>query len=176
MAFKIAYFFINMIYFEIIKMQRVIYPLNFDFYMSFPLRIHVMMRKYLVLFLLILYEKHINKRFTCGRFQLVVGSSFCSSSQLEVFSYWITCNNSSTADPGYSGQRFFQPRFLCQYDPSFLCTGCSLNIVFFFDHFIIIRTPAFLSFPSVSVCVHTPGRQNTSAKAELTEFRKITKF
>ena len=34
-----------------------------------------------------------------------------------------------------------------------------------------IRTLAFLSFPSLSVCVHIPGRQNTSA----TELKKITK-
>ena len=31
-------------------------------------------------------------------------------------------------------------------------------------------------FPSVSVCVHTPGRKKTSAAAELAEFRKITTF
>ena len=35
---------------------------------------------------------------------------------------------------------------------------------------------AFLCFPSVSVCVHTPGRENTSAAAELAEFRKIQKI
>ena len=32
------------------------------------------------------------------------------------------------------------------------------------------------SVPSVSVCVHTPGRYKTSAAAEQAEFRKITKF
>ena len=37
-------------------------------------------------------------------------------------------------------------------------TGCSLNIVFFSEDFKIFRTLAFLCFPSVSVCVHTPGR------------------
>ena len=45
-------------------------------------------------------------------------------------------------------------------------TVCSINIVFF----------CLSRFSSVSVCVHTPGRQNTSAAAELTEFRKITTF
>ena len=54
-------------------------------------------------------------------------------------------------------------------------TGCSLNIVFLED-FKIFRTLAFLCFPSVSVCVHTLGRKNTSAAAELAEFRRITKF
>ena len=32
-----------------------------------------------------------------------------------------------------------------------------------------------MGFPSVSVCVHN-GRSNTSAAAELAEFRKITAF
>ena len=50
-------------------------------------------------------------------------------------------------------------------------TGCSLNIVFFSELFKI-----FWTLPSVSVCVHTPGRQNTSAAAEPAELRKITKF
>ena len=40
----------------------------------------------------------------------------------------------------------------------------------------MFRTLAFLCFPSVLVCVHTPGRYKTSAAAELVEFRKITKF
>ena len=40
----------------------------------------------------------------------------------------------------------------------------------------MFRTLAFLCFPLVSVCVHTPGRYNTSAGAELAELRKITKF
>ena len=34
---------------------------------------------------------------------------------------------------------------------------------------------AFLGFPSVSVCVHN-DRSNTSAAAELAEFRRITAF
>ena len=55
-------------------------------------------------------------------------------------------------------------------------TECSLNIVFFSENFEIFRTLASLCFPSVSVCEHTPDRQNTSAAAELAEFRKITKF
>ena len=37
-------------------------------------------------------------------------------------------------------------------------TGCSLNIVFFSKDFRIFRTLAFLCFPLMSVCVHTPGR------------------
>ena len=37
-------------------------------------------------------------------------------------------------------------------------TGCSLNIVFFSEFLKIFRTLAFLCFPSVFVCVHTPGR------------------
>ena len=37
-------------------------------------------------------------------------------------------------------------------------TGCSLNIVFFFEDFKLFQTLAFLCFLSVSVCVHTPGR------------------
>ena len=36
-------------------------------------------------------------------------------------------------------------------------------------------TLVVLCFPLVSVCVHTPGRQNSSAAAELEESRKITK-
>ena len=48
--------------------------------------------------------------------------------------------------------------------------------VFFFEDFEIFRTLAFLRFPSVSVCLYIPGRQNTSAAAGLAEFRKITKF
>ena len=47
-------------------------------------------------------------------------------------------------------------------------TGCSLNIVFFFEDSKTFRTLAFLCFSSVSVCVHTSGRQ-TSAAAELAE-------
>ena len=46
----------------------------------------------------------------------------------------------------------------------------------FSEDFKIFRTLAFLCFSLVSVCVHTPGRQNTSAAAELAEFRKITKL
>ena len=58
-------------------------------------------------------------------------------------------------------------------------TGCSLNIVFFFR--ILKSIPdsvLFLFSLGASVCttVHTPGRQKTSAAAELAEFRKITKF
>ena len=37
-------------------------------------------------------------------------------------------------------------------------TGCSLNIVFFSENFKIFRTLAFLCYPSVAVCVHTPRR------------------
>ena len=55
-------------------------------------------------------------------------------------------------------------------------TGCSLNIVFLSKDFRIFRTLAFLCFPLLSVCVHTPGRWNTSDAAELTEFRKNTNF
>ena len=46
----------------------------------------------------------------------------------------------------------------------------------FLEDFRIFKTLAFLCFPSVSVCVHTTGRYNTSAAVELTEIRKITKF
>ena len=58
---------------------------------------------------------------------------------------------------------------------------CITNRVFikycvFLKYFKIFRTLVFLCFPLVSVCVHTAGRQNTSAAAELAEFRKITKF
>ena len=42
----------------------------------------------------------------------------------------------------------------------------------FLEDLKIFRTLAFLS---MSLCVHTPGRQNTSAAAELAEFRKIKK-
>ena len=58
---------------------------------------------------------------------------------------------------------------------AFYDTGCSLNIVFYFEDLKIFWTLAFLRFPSVSVCVHIPGRKNTSAAAELAEFRKIKK-
>jgi len=44
----------------------------------------------------------------------------------------------------------------------------------FSKDFRIFRTLTFLCFPLVSVCVHTPGRKNTGAAAELAEFRKIT--
>ena len=46
----------------------------------------------------------------------------------------------------------------------------------FFEDFKIFRTLTSLCFPSVSLCVHKPGKQNTSSPAELTECRKITKF
>ena len=46
----------------------------------------------------------------------------------------------------------------------------------FFQYLKIFRTLALLCFPSVSVCVHAPCRQNTIAAAKLAEFRKITKF
>ena len=42
-----------------------------------------------------------------------------------------------------------------------------------FQKFRIFRTLAFICFPLVSACVHTPGRQNTSPTAELAELRKI---
>ena len=42
-------------------------------------------------------------------------------------------------------------------------TGCSLNFVFFSEDFKIFQTLAFLCSPSMSVCVHTPGRLKTSA-------------
>ena len=64
-----------------------------------------------------------------------------------------------------------------------LYTGCSLNIVFFQTFWNIFRTLVSLCLPWVSVCVHWTsrldrhdGRSNTSAAAELAEFRKITTF
>ena len=52
----------------------------------------------------------------------------------------------------------------------------SLDIVFFFRRFWnIFRTLASLGFPSVSVSAHN-GRSNTSAAAELADFRNITTF
>ena len=43
-------------------------------------------------------------------------------------------------------------------------TGCSLNIVFFFENFKnIFRSLAFLCFPSVSVCVHSLWAGRTPA-------------
>ena len=42
----------------------------------------------------------------------------------------------------------------------------------FSKEFRIFRTLVFLCFPSVSVCVHILGRENTSDAAELAEFRK----
>ena len=47
------------------------------------------------------------------------------------------------------------------------------QILRFFEDF---NTYSGLCFPSVSVCGHTPGRQNTSAAAELAELRKLKKF
>ena len=55
-----------------------------------------------------------------------------------------------------------------------VCTGCSLNIVFFTKTFEYSGLWSFSVL--VSVCVHTLGRQNTSAVAKLKEFRIITKF
>ena len=55
-------------------------------------------------------------------------------------------------------------------------TGCSLNIVFFFQDCQIYSGLWPLSVShSLSVCVHN-GMSNTSAAAELAEFRKITTF
>ena len=49
------------------------------------------------------------------------------------------------------------------------------KILSLFEDFKFFRTLiAFLGFPSVSVCVVHNGRLNTSAAAELAEFRKIT--
>ena len=56
------------------------------------------------------------------------------------------------------------------------CTGCSLNIVFFSEFLKIFWTLAFLCFPSVSVCVHTPGRQNTRVQKNHKILRKNTIF
>ena len=54
-------------------------------------------------------------------------------------------------------------------------TGCSLNIVFFSKILKYIPDFGLSRFPLGSVCVHN-GRSNTSAAAELAEFRKITTF
>ena len=51
-----------------------------------------------------------------------------------------------------------------------------IKYCFFSDFLKIFWTRAFLCFPSVSVCVHTPGRQKTSAAAELAEFRLLKKL
>ena len=44
--------------------------------------------------------------------------------------------------------------------------------VFFRRFWNIFRTLASLCFPSVSVCVHTPGRSNTSTAAEKSQYFK----
>ena len=54
--------------------------------------------------------------------------------------------------------------------PSSVKSKHTLNIVFFSGDFKIFWTLTFLCFPSVSVC------GQTSASAELAEFRKNTKF
>ena len=41
-------------------------------------------------------------------------------------------------------------------------TGCSLNIVFFSKDFGIFQTLAYLCFPLLSECVHTPGNRAPS--------------
>ena len=57
-----------------------------------------------------------------------------------------------------------------------LHTGRSLNIVFFFEDLKYIPDSGLSRFTlGVSDCVHN-GRPNTSAAAELEEFRKITTF
>ena len=48
--------------------------------------------------------------------------------------------------------------FFLHKRPTEICTGCSLNIVFFFEDFKKFRSFPFLCFPSVSVYVHKPGR------------------
>ena len=47
---------------------------------------------------------------------------------------------------------FLSKVWLLLLDAENLCTGCSLNIVFFFEYFKIFRT---LFSPGVSVCKHT---------------------
>ena len=58
--------------------------------------------------------------------------------------------------------------FVLSWSTKSILTGCSLNIVFLPK----ILEYSVLCFPLVPVCVHTPGRQNTSAAAEPAEFRK----
>ena len=76
---------------------------------------------------------------------------------------------SPSSTPSYSS--FLLSAKLSHFKP----TECSLNIVFFLRFWNIFQTMASLGFPSVWVSLHN-GRSNTSAAAELAEFRKITTF
>ena len=49
-------------------------------------------------------------------------------------------------------------RNIFYFDSILYSTGCSLNILIFSEDLKIFQTLTFLYFPSMSVCVHTPGR------------------
>ena len=62
-------------------------------------------------------------------------------------------NNTEPIDDGSVQNKYWQKR----RKSAQVSTEYSLNIVFFPEFLKIFRTLAFLCFPSVSVCVHTPG-------------------